>query len=342
VEFFACLHAENPAPPPPPAAAGRIPAARLLLPMAVAALRLLTAAAALVAVTLATDAVGVVGRSAPQKPHIVFLFCDNVGWSNVGYHRSVPTPEVKTPRIDELARTGLELDRMYTYKFCSPSRSSLLSGRLPIHVNIYNDNPARPGAGVPVGMTLISEKLASAGYIGHFIGKWHIGMATTAQTPRGRGFRTSLGYFHSFNDYFTQQRAEGCDGVPYVDLWDTDHPAVHLNASGPEGGYEEAIFTTRALSIIQEHPADAPLYLYYALHTSCVGGWFKPEVLQAPARFYDQLGFIDNEDRRKNHAMIWFMDEAVGNITDSLRARGMWNSTLLVSAPFFRHFYGLF
>ena len=59
----------------------------------------------------------------------------------------------------------------YTYKFCSPSRSSLLSGRLPIHVNVYNDDPARPGAGVPVGMTMISEKLVSASYIAHFIGK---------------------------------------------------------------------------------------------------------------------------------------------------------------------------
>lgn len=53
----------------------------------------------------------------------------------------------------------------------SPSRSALLSGRLPIHVNIYNDDPARPGAGVPVGMTMISEKLAGAGYMTHFIGK---------------------------------------------------------------------------------------------------------------------------------------------------------------------------
>lgn len=101
-------------------------------------------------------------------------------------------------------------------------------------------------------MTIISEKLASASYIAHFIGKvraraclcvcgtchkmfapfrvirqctlararvccwwcklnvawaqWHVGMATSAQTPKGRGFSSSLGYFHSFNDYFNEQR----------------------------------------------------------------------------------------------------------------------------------------
>ena len=45
-------------------------------------------------------------------------------------------------------------------------------------------------------------------------------MATRAQTPVGRGFVSSLGYFHSENDYFTQQRAEGCGGEPFVDLWE--------------------------------------------------------------------------------------------------------------------------
>lgn len=106
-----------------------------------------------------------------------------------------------------------------------------------------------------------------------------------------------------------------------------DGPAYGLNASGVDGGYEEAIFNTRALSIITNHPLPTPLYLYYALHTSCVG----PHGLQAPARFYDQLGFIKNEDRRKNHAMIMYMDRVVGNITTAIKARpGMWEKTLLV------------
>ena len=50
------------------------------------------------------------------KPHIIFLFCDNVGWANVGFHRDPPTPEVVTPNIDALAKSGVELDRHYTCK----------------------------------------------------------------------------------------------------------------------------------------------------------------------------------------------------------------------------------
>ena len=84
----------------------------------------------------------------------------------------VPAREIHTPNVDSLASSGLILDRHYTYKFCSPSRSSLLSGRLPFHVNIYNDDPTMmPGQGVPVNMTMISSKLKTAGYVSHFIGK---------------------------------------------------------------------------------------------------------------------------------------------------------------------------
>ena len=56
----------------------------------------------------------------------------------------------------------------------------------------------------------------------------------------------------------------------------------------------------------------------------------KAEALQAPARFYDQLSFIDNHNRRQNHAMIMLMDESVGRIADALQQRGMWADTLLV------------
>ena len=69
------------------------------------------------------------------KPHLVFMLVDDWGWANVGYHRDPPTKEVVTPNIDDLVKNGLELDQHYAYQFCSPSRSSLMSGRLPIHVN---------------------------------------------------------------------------------------------------------------------------------------------------------------------------------------------------------------
>ena len=92
--------------------------------------------------------------AAPDKPHIVIMLADNVGWAAVEWHRppALPVREISTPKLDALRASGLELDRHYTYKFCSPSRSALMSGRLPAHVNVYNDDPAMAGAGAPAHM----------------------------------------------------------------------------------------------------------------------------------------------------------------------------------------------
>lgn len=105
--------------------------------------------------------------------------CSDYGWSEAGWHRNytigglhVPaTDEVQTPQLDELVRNGIELDRAYAYKCCSPTRSALQSGRHPYHVNALNaameiSNPADPVsgyAGVPRNMTGMATKLAAAG-----------------------------------------------------------------------------------------------------------------------------------------------------------------------------------
>jgi arylsulfatase B len=117
------------------------------------------------------------------KPHLVYVLSDNLGWGNVGYHRAVspsgPSPEVQTPNIDQLVASGVELDRLYTYKFCSPSRASLLTGRFPLHVNMHNKALSIPGSGMPLGFTTIAQKLKSAGYATHAVGKWQcVGRAT--------------------------------------------------------------------------------------------------------------------------------------------------------------------
>ena len=68
------------------------------------------------------------------------------------------------------------------HKYCSPTRSSIQSGRLPYHVNVLNDdmsiwNPQDPVAGfagIPRNMTVLAEKLAAAGYATAQAGKWRV------------------------------------------------------------------------------------------------------------------------------------------------------------------------
>src|SRR5207248_9516844 len=76
------------------------------------------------------------GRAA-DKPNILLIIADDLGWRDVGYHGS----EIRTPNLDALAKGGVRLERHYVYPTCSPTRAGLLTGR----------NPSRFGIHAPIG-----------------------------------------------------------------------------------------------------------------------------------------------------------------------------------------------
>ena len=268
----------------------------------------------------------------PPKPHIVMMLVDDWGWANVGYHRNPPTNEVVTPNIDNLVKQGLELNQHYVFKVCSPSRSSLMSGRLPIHVNDQNIepdyyNPNDPVSGfsaIPRNMTGIATKMSMAGYATHQVGKWDAGMATPDHTPQGRGFSSSFGYFHHANDFYTEIDGRACNGTHIVDIWVTDHPGHGLNGTGPDN-YEEGLFKEQLLRIVNNHDTSTPLFLYYAPH-------IVHAPLQVPDRYKQKFSFIDDEYRQIYHAMVNYLDDVVGELTDALKKKGMWDNLLFVTS----------
>jgi len=275
-------------------------------------------------------------QTAP-KPNILMILADDFGWANVGYHRNPPTNDVQTPNIDELVKEGIELDRHYVYMFCSPTRSSLQSGRNPIHVNLFNleptvSNPADPVSGfaaVPRNMTGIATKLKQAGYATHMFGKWDAGMATPDHTPQGRGYDTSLNYFHHANDYWTERNG-ACSGTPIVDLWNTDHPAVNLTdpascSQQAQAGcvYEDQLFQTHVISTINNHDVSTPLFIYWAPH-------IVHEPLEVPDEFLVKFNFIDVRARHFYQAMVNYMDTAIGNVIAALKSKGLYDNTLIV------------
>jgi arylsulfatase A-like enzyme len=95
--------------------------------------------------------------------------------AQVGYHNP---GHVNTPNMDALSSGGIRLDRHYTAYTCGPSRSSLLSGRLPHHVNQYGDER------VPRGFTLLPRKLQQVGYATHQIGKVRVCIRGRANSLR--------------------------------------------------------------------------------------------------------------------------------------------------------------
>ena len=115
------------------------------------------------------DAQALPGSTAKSPPHIVMMMVDDLGFAAVGFNS--PNGEPRTPHIDSLAREGAVLNRHYTFKYCGPSRSSFLSGRLPLHVNQQNSAEWKRAS---IGKYKFSRLVSR---LHHFIGKYlHIGI----------------------------------------------------------------------------------------------------------------------------------------------------------------------
>lgn len=70
--------------------------------------------------------------SSSKAPHIVLVVIDDLGWSDVGFQGSV----IHTPNIKRLATEGVILENYYVQPLCTPTRSTLMTGRYPIHTGI--------------------------------------------------------------------------------------------------------------------------------------------------------------------------------------------------------------
>lgn len=188
------------------------------------------------------------------------------GWAGAGWHNSVLTGgqrEVQTPHMDKLVATGIELNQHYTFKFCSPTRSSLQSGRNPIHVNVQNVNPDRHNPEDPVAgfsaiarnMTGMAVHMKAAGWRTAAVGKWDAGMATADHTPLGRGYEQSLIYFHHANDYW-QYTCGSCtaDGsvVEQVGLTAQERQELDLPPLPPEAPFSATSSCASKFTILPE------------------------------------------------------------------------------------------
>lgn len=224
------------------------------------------------AATAAAAAASTATAASAVTPPAVILFCiiDDLGWRNVGWHDTAG-PENTTPHLTALAREGTILNRHYTHFTCTPSRSSYLTGRLPVHVQVTLANPDVASSGIPRNMTALPLKLKQANppYSTHIVGKWDMGIATPDHLPTNRGFDSSLFYATHMNFYYSQQitpTGTNCNMSKYSflhDWWDTDGPA----APNPNKTYIEYLMRDRMDKIVAEHdPAKGPLYLQYASH----------------------------------------------------------------------------
>jgi arylsulfatase A-like enzyme len=244
------------------------------------------------------------GGFSQEKPNIVFIFIDDLGWTDVGYMGST---YYETPNIDKLAKQGMIFTNAYANAAnCAPTRASLLSGQYSPRHGVYTvANPARGPAKdrrlvptdnsrkIPIDKITIAEALKPAGYVSAAIGKWHVG-----NDPIEEGFDFA------------------------VKKYDIGFKNGHFDKKGE---YLTDRFTNDAVDFITENK-DNPFFLYLAhdaVHTPIQA---KQDIITK----YKTKEAEGCHGHAEYAAMIESVDQSVGKINRTIEDLGLSENTIVI------------
>jgi N-acetylgalactosamine-6-sulfatase len=277
--------------------------------------------AALACLTLLTPI-----AAAADKPNIVFILVDDMGYGDIGcYGRK----DVKTPHIDKLASQGVKFTQFYSNGAeCSPTRTAFLTGRHPQragglecaigtgNVGRYDDAirlADQRQLGLPAEQTVIPQQLKAAGYASGGYGKWHLGYEPQFNAMR-HGWDAFNGFLGGNVDYYTHRETSDLH-VLY-----RDELPVHRE------GYSSHWITDDAISFIDEHK-DGPFFLYVPHATP----HFPYQTPQNPGKVVTEATWKDGTDAEYVQ-MLEDMDDSVGKILATIDKHGLADNTIVIYA----------
>ncbi len=239
-----------------------------------------------------------------ERPNIVFILVDDMGFADVGYNGS----EIATPNLDAMAQSGVILAHNYVYPICSPTRAALLTGRSPLEFGI--DGPLGDGSALPLDVKIMPEYFNDLGYQSSIIGKWHLGISEKTFFPHNRGFDDFYGFLGGWIDFYTHVYEGGLD-------WQRNGTSLR------ESGHATRLMTDEAKRKIKSRLPDKPLFLYLSYNAP-----------HSPLQTIPQDTGLNHDikmgDRHVYAEMVTDMDAGVGEIIDTLKSEGILENTILV------------
>ncbi|MFK8047584.1 MAG: arylsulfatase [Halioglobus sp.] len=266
-----------------------------------------------------------------DKPNIIIMVADDLGWNDVGFHGG----PIDTPSLDKLAAQGVELSRFYTTPICSPTRAALMTGRDPIRLGVaYGVIMPWHNNGIHPLEHFMPETFLAAGYQTAMVGKWHLGHALQAYHPNERGFEHFYGHLHTEVGYFPPFGNQGGK--------DFQQNGVSIEAEG----YETFLLADEVSRYIKTRDKNKPFFVYMpfiAPHTP----------LDAPENLKEKYADLKDDRtiaRSKNTdqtrkmsklmlqpsarpmfaAVVDGMDQAIGQVLDTLEAEGIDDNTIVL------------
>jgi arylsulfatase len=268
-----------------------------------------------------------------RTPNVLVVLMDDVGWGDFGCYGGGVAVGAPTPRIDRLAAHGLRLTSCYSEPSCTPSRASLLTGRLPMRHGLQRP-PMYGEAGGLQGEVTLAELLRGAGYATQAVGKWHLGENVESQ-PQHVGFDDFYGFL-SVSDMYTEWR----DPYFFPEIvyspertqWVQNQPFnkcfVHATSGGALENVEEV--TIPVLSQLDDKwaaysidfirrmaGAHTPWFLYHSTRGAHFDNYPHERFLgRSPAKHPYKDTLLE-------------LDDIVGRLVDALRDTGQLEHTLI-------------
>ncbi len=278
------------------------------------------------------------GSAAPTN--VVLIVSDDQGYPDLG---CIGTKPINTPNLDRLAAEGVRGTSFYvTWCACTPSRSSMLTGRYPQRNGLYdmirndltnydhlftNEEYAvspEMTLGLDVREITIGDVLKKAGYTCGMVGKWDMGQAKRF-LPLQRGFDFFYGHGNNGIDYYTHERY----GV---------HSIFRGNERSDEdkGTYITDVFERESLRFLDESKGK-PFFLYLAFNAPHGASSFAEEPggkrpgVQAPEEYWKPyMDVLKDERLARYYGAVTCMDEAIGEVMKKLEAMGVADDTLVM------------
>lgn len=252
------------------------------------------------------------GGEVPERPNVILIVCDNLGYGDVGCYGSKLH---NTPHIDRMATEGLRFTDFYvTSGVCTPSRASIMTGCYPRRVNLHVSDtggrvlqPVSPKGLHPDEIT-IAEVLKSAGYATAIIGKWHLGDQLEF-LPTRQGFDSYLGI--PYSDDMTARKGKPWPPLPLM----RDESVIDAPADRNE---LTRLYTQEAVRFIAAHK-NSPFFLY--IPQAMPGSTAAPFASKA---------FRGRSKNGPYGDSVEELDWSTGEILKAVRENGVENRTLVI------------
>ncbi len=240
-------------------------------------------------------------------PNILLMVADDAGWRDVGYHGS----EIRTPNLDKLMQEGVELNQFYVCPTCSPTRASLLTGRYASRYGILGPIAMESEQALPDDTLTLPALLRQNGYSTAITGKWHLGLRPE-HGPRQYGFDHTYGYLHGQIDQYTHIYKNGDRS------WHRNDVFIE------EKGHATDLIRNEAIRFIKTiRDKSKPFFLYTTFSV-------PHYPLQEEDKWVEPYSSIENESRRLFAASVTHMDDAVGQLVETLETENLRDNTLVI------------